>query len=171
MFSDLQTEHTQLLYDEGTYQALVDHRRVGNTNNSSRELDLKTYDAAFLIMSILFIFIGSCGVFANGRSLCLFFPTDIVSQILLKILLFTHYDYNMSNMDLILNVCMFFLDQESREPYCTQHRCEWFVYFINWDFRRRHGDGRNGRYIHAGKRHWAWTLSIRRLYLHDYRYV
>ena len=124
MFSDLQTEHTQLLYDEGTYQALVDHRRVGNTNNSSRELDLKTYDAAFLIMSILFIFIGSCGVFANGRSLCLFFPTDIVSQILLKILLFTHYDYNMSNMDLILNVCMFFLDQKSREPYCTQHRCE-----------------------------------------------
>ena len=91
MFSDLQTEHTQLLYDEGTYQALVDHRRVGNTNNSSRELDLKTYDAAFLIMSILFIFIGSCGVFANGRSLCLFFPTDIVSQILLKILLFSHY--------------------------------------------------------------------------------
>ena len=106
MFSDLQTEHTQLLYDEGTYQALVDHRRVGNTNNSSRELDLKTYDAAFLIMSILFIFIGSCGVFANGRSLCLFFPTDIVSQILLKILLFSHY--NMLNMDLILNVCFSF---------------------------------------------------------------
>ena len=91
MLSDLETEHTELSYDEGTYQALVDHRRVANTNNASRELDLKTYDAAFLIMSILFIFIGSCGVFANGRSLGLFFPPDIVSQIILKILLFSHY--------------------------------------------------------------------------------
>ena len=92
MFSDLETADTNWLYDEGTYQALVDHRRVGNTNNSSRELDLKTYDAAFLIMSILFIFIGSCGVFANGRSLCLFFPTDIVSQIPFKILPPNKYD-------------------------------------------------------------------------------
>ena len=110
MFSDLQTEHTQLLYDEGTYQALVDHRRVGNTNNSSRELDLKTYDAAFLIMSILFIFIGSCGVFANGRSLCLFFPTDIVSQILLKILLFSHYDSATKYVKYGLNIeCLYVL--------------------------------------------------------------
>ena len=95
MFTDLETDHTNLLYDEGTYQALVDHRRVGNTNNSSRELDLKTYDAAFLIMSILFIFIGSCGVFANGRSLCLFFPTDIVSQIQFRILLSNKYFLDM----------------------------------------------------------------------------
>ena len=40
-----------------------------------------TIDVGFLVVCIIFIFLGSCGVLSNGRVFCLFFETKTVRNI------------------------------------------------------------------------------------------
>ena len=40
--------------------------------------ELEKFDVAFLAVCIILIFLGSCGVLANGRGFCLFFHQSTV---------------------------------------------------------------------------------------------
>ena len=51
----------------------MDHNQISLAENVNQN------DASTLLVCIIFIFFGLCGVFANGRSLCLFLTTHVVS--------------------------------------------------------------------------------------------
>ena len=60
----------------GAYQAHPD------LWNAHPDLKLEAFDAGFLVMCIIFIFLGSCGVLSNGRAFFMFFQPTTVRLVL-----------------------------------------------------------------------------------------
>ena len=54
------------------------HAMIPMTFETKKGQELGRIDVGFLVVCIIFIFLGSCGVLANGRGFCLFFHSSTV---------------------------------------------------------------------------------------------
>ena len=54
------------------------HTMIPMNFETNEGQELGEIDAGFLVVCIILIFLGSCGVLANGRGFCLFFHSSTV---------------------------------------------------------------------------------------------